>query len=163
MIPLSLHNVFLRFIHVIVYIRASLVAQLIKNLPAVQETWVRSLGWEDPLEKEIANHFSTLAWRIPWTEEPGRLQSMRLQRVGHHWATNTCTSFFFMAESNSTVDSWTQKHVFVNPTSIAESKTTLSSCWCGCSLRTDGMKLTIPFMILFTVLILMILDQALWL
>ena len=76
MIPLSLHNVFLRFIHVIVYIRASLVAQLIKNLPAVQETWVRSLGWEDPLEKEIANHFSTLAWRIPWIEGSGGLQSI---------------------------------------------------------------------------------------
>ena len=62
---------------------ASLVAQLVKRLPAMQETWVRSLGWEDPLEKEMATHFSTLAWKIPWTEEPGRLQSMGLQRVGH--------------------------------------------------------------------------------
>ena len=55
---------------------ASLVAQMVKNPPAVQETWVRSLGWEDPLEKEMATHSSVLAWRIPWTEEPGGLQSM---------------------------------------------------------------------------------------
>ena len=61
----------------------SLVAQTIKRLSAMQETQVRSLGWEDPLEKEMAAHSSTLAWRIPWTEEPGRLQSMGLQRVGH--------------------------------------------------------------------------------
>ena len=63
--------------------RASLIAQLIKNLPAMQETWVRSLGWEDSLEKEMATHFSILAWRIPGTEEPGGLQSMGLQRVRH--------------------------------------------------------------------------------
>ena len=55
---------------------ASLVAQMVRNLPAMQETRVRSLGWEDPLEKEMATHFSILAWRIPWTEEPGGLQSM---------------------------------------------------------------------------------------
>ena len=60
-----------------------LVAQTVKNLPAVQETLVRSLGWDDPLEKEIAIHSSILAWRIPWTREPGRLQSMGSQRVGH--------------------------------------------------------------------------------
>ena len=52
------------------------MAQTVKNLPAVQETWVRSLGWEDPLEKGMATHSSILAWRIPWTKEPGRLQSM---------------------------------------------------------------------------------------
>ena len=63
--------------------RASLVAQIVKNLPAVQETWVRSLGWEDPLEKGKATHSSILAWKIPWREEPGRLWSMRLQRVRH--------------------------------------------------------------------------------
>ena len=61
----------------------SLVAQLVKNLPAVQETWVRSLDWEDPLEEDVATHSSILAWRIPWTEEPGGLQSMGSQRVGH--------------------------------------------------------------------------------
>ena len=62
---------------------ASLVAQLVKNLPAVQETQVRSLGGEDPLEKEMATHSSILAWKISWTEEPGGLQSMGSQRVGY--------------------------------------------------------------------------------
>ena len=62
----------------------SLVAQLVKHLPTMRETRVRSLGREDPLEKEMATHSSTLAWKIPWTEEPGRLQSMGLQRVGHN-------------------------------------------------------------------------------
>ena len=66
---------------------ASLVAQTVKNLPAVQETWVQSLGWEDPLEDSMATHSSILAWSIPWTEEPGRLQSMGLQRVGDGWVT----------------------------------------------------------------------------
>ena len=56
---------------------------MVKNLPAMQETWVQSLGQEDPLEKGDANHSSILAWRIPWTEEPGGLQSMELQRVTH--------------------------------------------------------------------------------
>ena len=59
------------------------MAQTVKRLPAIQETWVRSLGWEDPLEEEMATHSSTLAWKIPRTEEPGRLQSMGSQRVGH--------------------------------------------------------------------------------
>ena len=67
---------------------ASLVAQRVKCLPAMQETWVRSLGQEDPLEKEMATHSSTLAWKIPWTEKPGRLQSMGSQRVGHNWVTS---------------------------------------------------------------------------
>ena len=64
-----------------------LVAQMVKNLPAMWETWVGSLGWEDPREKGMATHSSILAWRIPWTEEPGRLQSMGLQRVRHNWMT----------------------------------------------------------------------------
>ena len=58
-----------------------LVAQTIKNLPAMQETQVRSLGWEDPLEKEMATHFSILAWKIPWAEEPGGLQSTGSQEL----------------------------------------------------------------------------------
>ena len=66
---------------------ASLVAQSVKILPVVQKTRVRSLGWEDPLEKEMVTHSSTLAWKIPWVEEPGRLQSMWSQRVGHNLAT----------------------------------------------------------------------------
>ena len=62
---------------------ASLVAQTVKNLPAMQETQVRSLDWEDPLEKEMAIHSRILAWRTPWIEETGGLQSMRSQRAGH--------------------------------------------------------------------------------
>ena len=64
------------------YYRAPLVAQMVKNLPAMQETWIRSLGQEDPLEKEMATHYSILAWEILWTEEPGGLQSMGSQRIG---------------------------------------------------------------------------------
>ena len=66
-----------------IYMWASLVAQRLKRLPGMRETQVRSLGREDPLEKEMATRSSTLAWRIPWRKEPGRLQSMGLQRVGH--------------------------------------------------------------------------------
>ena len=61
----------------------SLVAQMVKRLPTMQETWVQSLGREDLLEKEMATHSSILAWKIPWMEELGRLQSMGFQRVGH--------------------------------------------------------------------------------
>ena len=61
----------------------SLVAQMIKRLPTMQETRVRSLGWKDPLAKEMVTHSSTLVWKIPWMEEPGKLQPMGLQRVGH--------------------------------------------------------------------------------
>ena len=71
------------------------MAQTVKNLPVVQETQVQSLGQEDPLEKEIATHSSILAWRIPWREEPGGLQFMVLQRVGHNWATNTASFLFY--------------------------------------------------------------------
>ena len=59
------------------------MAQTVKRLPAMRETWVQSLGQEDPLEKEMATHSNTLVWKIPWMEEPGRLQSMGSQRVGH--------------------------------------------------------------------------------
>ena len=61
-----------------------LVAQMVKNLPAMLEAWHQSQGWEDPLEKEMATHSRILAWRIPWTEEPGGLHSTGLQRVGHN-------------------------------------------------------------------------------
>ena len=71
------------------FLVASLVAQMVKCLPAVQETRFRSLDWEDPVEKEMATHSSTL----PWTEEPGRLQSMGSQRVGHNWVTSVSLSF----------------------------------------------------------------------
>ena len=73
---------------------ASLVAQRLRPLPAMQETWVQCLGQEDPLEKEMATHSSILAWRIPWTEEPGGPQSTGWQRVGHDWATSLTLSCF---------------------------------------------------------------------
>ena len=84
------------------------LAQMVKNLPAIWETWVPSLGWEDPLKKGMATHSCILAWEFPWTEEPGRLQSMGLQRVGRDWATNT---FFFLLYfpslcGNSFLHSW---------------------------------------------------------
>ena len=83
---------------------ASLVAQTVKSLPAIWETWVRSLSWEDPLEKKMAIPFgilefsSILAWRIPWTEEPGGLLSMGLQRVRHDWVTNIHNGFLSKSE-----------------------------------------------------------------
>ena len=72
---------------------SSLVAQMVKHPPAMLETWVQSLGWEDPLEKEMATHSSILAWRIPWTEGPDRLQSMGSQSVRHDWATSLSLSY----------------------------------------------------------------------
>ena len=72
------------FVFDLLYLKGtSLVAQMVKHLPIMQETWVQSLGQEDPLEKAVAPHSSTLAWKIPWMEEPGRLESMELQRVEH--------------------------------------------------------------------------------
>ena len=68
------------------YSWASLVAQLVKNPPAMWETWVQSLGWEDPLEKGMATHSNIMAWRTPWTEEPGRLQSMGSRAAVHRVA-----------------------------------------------------------------------------
>ena len=79
------------YVFICVYVRASLVTQMVKNPPTMQEIWVGSLGQEDPLEKGIATHCSILAWRIPWTEKLGWLQSMWSQRVGHNWATNAKT------------------------------------------------------------------------
>ena len=73
----------LKIVAAYIIARASLVAQRLKRLSAMWETLVQSLGQEDPLEKEMATHYSILAWRIPWTEEPGKLQSMGSQRVGH--------------------------------------------------------------------------------
>ena len=75
---------------------ASLGAQMVKNLPAVQKTRVWSLGQEDSLEKGMATHSSILAWKIPWTEEPGLLQSKGSQRVRHDWATNTWHPYDFL-------------------------------------------------------------------
>ena len=71
---------------------ASLVAQMVKNLPALPETWIQSLCWEDALEEGMATHSSILAWSIPWTEEPGGLQSRGLQRVRHDGVTKHSTA-----------------------------------------------------------------------
>ena len=74
---------------------------MVKRLPTMRETWVRSLGWEDLLEKEMATHSSTGAWKIPWTEEPGRLQSMGSQRVGHYRATSLTQSTIYTDLGNA--------------------------------------------------------------
>ena len=78
------------------FVWTSLVVQTVKHLSTVRETWVWSLGQEAPLEKEMAIHPSTIAWKIPLTEEPRRLQSMGLQRVGHDWATSLSFPFFLL-------------------------------------------------------------------
>ena len=83
---------------------ASLVAQIVKNPSAMWETWVRSLCWEDPLEEGMATHFSLVAWRIPWTEEPGGLQSMRLQRVRHNWETKHAQNMSVAFEAQDKVE-----------------------------------------------------------
>ena len=79
-----------------IMLRYYAVAQIVKNLPAVQEIQLWFLGQEGPLEKEVTTHSSILAWNIPWTEEPGRLQSMGSQRVRHDWATNTSLHVEYM-------------------------------------------------------------------
>ena len=84
-----------------------ILTQIGKNVPAMQETWVPSLGWEDLLEKGMSTHSIILAWRIPWTEEPDGLQFMGLQRAGHSWLTNTFTFlflFFPLCNFNFTLD-----------------------------------------------------------
>ena len=108
---------------------ASLVAQMIKNLPVMQETQVWSLGHEDFLEKRMAIHSSILAWRSPWTEEPGGLQSMGPQRVGHDWAVNTIYTLLekAMAPHSSTLAwkiLWTEEPGRLQSTGSLESDTT---------------------------------------
>ena len=94
---------------------ASLVAQIVKNLPAGQETWVQSLSQEDPLEKRMATHSSILAWRIPWTEEHGGVQSMELQRVRQDWVTNNfiyhSIRSFIIAEEFSALETFKYKNL----------------------------------------------------
>ena len=95
-------------IHWNINITTSLVAQTVKCLSAMQETRVQSLGWEDPLEKEMAIHSSTIAWKIPWTEDPGRLQSMGSQRVRHDWATSRSCSLEYQKSKRVP-----EKHLFL--------------------------------------------------
>ena len=85
-----------------------LMVQKVKHLPAMPETWIRSLGGEDPLEKEMATHCSTLAWKIPWTEKPGRLQFTGSQRVGHDWATSLSLSLWLTVWC-CILETWTER------------------------------------------------------
>ena len=85
---------FFFFLSSLFFLMTYLVAQAVKRLPTMLETWVWSLGQEGPLEKEVATHSSNLAWKIPWTEEPGRPRSMGSQRVRHDWVTSL---FFFLS------------------------------------------------------------------
>ena len=98
---------------------------MVKCLPAMRETRVQSLDWEDPLEKEMATHSSTHAWKIPWMKKPGGLQSMGLQRVGHNWATSHSP--------------WTSIFLFIYWPSIAK----FLFCCCGCCfyLRTCQLQI----------------------
>ena len=84
----------------------SLVAQTVKHLPTMWETWVRSLGWADPLEKEMATHFNILAWEIPQMEEPSRLQSVGLQRVRHNWVTSLFSLFIVSINKSLKTHPW---------------------------------------------------------
>ena len=94
---------------------ASLVAQMVKNLLSMQETQVWTLGQEDSLEKEMANHYSILAWRITWTEEPGGLPSMESQRVGHDWATNTHTHTQYLSHRVAVKSKWVSAYYALIP------------------------------------------------
>ena len=87
----------------LVYGKPSLVAQVVKHLSKVQKTRVLTLGWEDPMEKEMATHSSTLAWKIPWTEEPGGLQSMGSQTAGHDWVTSLSLSVYGSTDMQHTL------------------------------------------------------------
>ena len=93
------------------------MAQMVKNLPAVQETLGQFLDWEDPLKKEMATHSTILAWRIPWTEVPGRLESVGLQRARHDWVTNSCTFLqaHFALPGRTFLHSGTHIHLHCHP------------------------------------------------
>ena len=86
--------------------RASLVAQTVENPPAMLDTWVWSLGWEDPLEAGMTTHSNILAWRIPWTEQPGGLQSTGSQTVRHNWSDFECTIFWISSKVFLSSISW---------------------------------------------------------
>ena len=114
------------------YFGVSLMAQPVKNLPAMQETWIWSLGWEDPLEKGMTTHSSILAWEIPWKEQPGWLQSIGLQRVGHYWATkhtHTHTHTFIGKEKKKL--NWGLTSCFSIKPETTHSRQTLIISKCG--------------------------------
>ena len=91
---LAFKRIIKHFLDASLWPQAPLVAQMVKNPPSVREIWIRSLGWEDPLEEGMETHSSILAWTIPWTEEPGKLQSMGSQRVRYDWTTKHSTALW---------------------------------------------------------------------
>ena len=103
-----------------------LVAQTVKNPPAMQETWVLCLVWEDLLEKEMGIHSSILAWRIPWTEKPGGLQSMGSKRIGHDWVTN---SELMLLNCGVGEDSWESLGLQGDPTSPSKGGSVMGVHW----------------------------------
>ena len=106
MIPLQSTFIPPTLISYLIALPTSLVVQMVKHLSTMRETWVRALGWEDPLEEEMATHSSTIAWKISWTEEPGRLQSMASQRVGHDWVTSLSPFTTPIIMLNNKDDTW---------------------------------------------------------
>ena len=120
--------------------RVSLVAQMVKNPPVMQETWVQSLGQEDPPEKWMATHSSIMAWRIPWTEEPGELQFMGLQRVRHDWTTNKHTQMSIYTFFPKNLCEWKfELEIFLKNTSYC-----FSSVIKSCPTLCDPTDLSIP-------------------
>ena len=114
----------------------SLVAQLVKNRPAMRETWAASLGWEDPLEKGMATHSSILAWKIPWTEEPFGIQSMESQRVRHDWEFKPSTSLWGKGKSELKVCLRPSQHLWAGQRrQILASETCQGRCSVGGSRR----------------------------
>ena len=104
-VVLKLYLLFIFYLFSIKDIKLN-VAQTVKNPPAIRETWVWSLDWEDPLEEGMATHSITLSWRIPWTEEPGGLQSMGSQRVGHDWVTKHSTAHKWKSCTQTSKQTW---------------------------------------------------------
>ena len=116
---------------------------MVKCLPTVQEIWVQSLGWENLLEKGMATHSNILAWKIPWTEEPDRLQSMGLQRVGHNWATSLCFYFPFQHLLLFEGDyKYSLKNIVKRQTSLTAMVHSvdvwLNSCFFSCVINLNG-------------------------
>ena len=123
--------------------RTSLVAQTVKRLSTMRETQVRSLGWEDPLEMEMAIHSRTIAWKIPWTEELGRLQPMGSQRVGHNWATSLTAQKKHLKFFNVTLFTFYNTYTHIHPPTL---HFPYLENWCSSShLGISSMYLGQPF------------------
>ena len=122
------------------------VAGSIKNPPTMQETWVPPLGWEDLLEKAMAIHSSTIAWKIPWTEEPGRLQSMGSQIVGDNWATSLSFFLSSLASGNRDCSNWYHSSLFTDSCMLL-----WSVLWWVLKARVEGLQISGVFcLVLFS-------------